>query len=319
MTKNPLLHFLLIGATLYVLSGLLPMPSGADWELRRIQVSTAEQQQLANAWLSETGRAPSTTELHATVQRHVDEEILLREALSLGLHTVDTVVRNRLVANMRFAFPNSPDDDAALLSQALDLGMHEQDLVVRRRLVQLMQMRIVSNANITEAQLRDYIARHPQRYATPHRIAFRQLYFNDDAVAGQAQARAEAQLALLQAGQTDMVKSDLFLLGEQFSLRSEKDIARQFGPDFAHAMTQVKPGQWTGPLRSPYGLHLVKVEQVEVAAEADYERVSASAAYALLNEHEQQVLREALVSLRLRYRIDVAPPPGLDEPEETTP
>lgn len=317
-TKNPLLHFLLIGAVLYALSKLMPLPSGADWDLRTIHVSVADQRQLSSAWLSETGRRPSAAELHASVQRHVDDEVLLREALRLELHTVDSVVRRRLIANMRFAFPDSQDDDAALLSQALALGMHEQDLVVRRRLVQMMQMRIVSDANISEAQLRDYIAEHPHRYATPRRFAFRHLYFNDDAATGQAQARAETQLARLQAGNTHNVTSDSFLLGEQFSLRSEKEISRQFGSDFARAITQLKPGQWAGPIRSPYGLHLVKVEQAADAAEADYERVSASAAYALLNEHEQQVLREALARLRLRYRIELAAPPTMDGSEVPT-
>lgn len=303
--RAPLLHFLLLGALLHALKPLLPLPAATDWNLQTVTVSAGELQRLQDDWTNETGRPPSPAQRQSIVQQHVDDEILVREAQKLGLHETDSVVRRRLLANMRFAFPDTPDDDAALMAQAAALGMHESDLVVRRRLVQLMQMHIVSSVNFSETELRDFIDRHPARYGQPLRFAFRHLYFNADQDPEQATRRARHVLGQLRATGEATDAGDPFLLGAEFSLRSEAGIARQFGPDFARAVAQLEPGAWAGPLASPFGLHLVRVGQVEAEQLPDYTRISTRAAYALLSEREREVLREAMVRLRLRYRVEL--------------
>jgi hypothetical protein len=303
--RAPLLHFLLLGALLHALQPLLPLPAATDWNLQTVTVSAGELQRLQDDWTTETGRRPAPEQRQSIVQQHVDDEILVREALKLGLHETDTVVRRRLLANMRFAFPDSNEADDALLTQAWALGMHERDLVVRRRLVQLMQMQIASAANFSEIELRDFIARHPGRYGQPRRFAFSHLYFNVDQDPDQALRRARSVLEQLKAGGVTSDAGDPFLLGSEFSLRSEAGIARQFGPDFAQAVTQLKPGAWSGPVQSPYGLHLVRLEQTEAEQAPDYERISTRAAYAMLSEREREVLREAMVRLRLQYRVEL--------------
>lgn len=303
--RSPLLHFLLLGAMLHALKPLWPQATGTDWDLQTIRVSAAEQQQLARTWQAETGRKPSAIELQVALQRHIEDQILLREALKLGLHQTDSVVRQRLVANMRFAFPDSTEPDEALFDQALALDMQASDLVARSRLIQLMQMRIVSQANLAEAELREYVARHPDRYAQPARVAFRHLFFSTDSPSADALQRAQQALRTLQAGEEPAPPGDPFLLGQQFSLRSQAEIARQFGPDFALTLMQLPVGSWAGPVRSPFGVHLVQIEQVEDPAPADYERVSQRAAYALLTEREQQLLRETLARLRLEYHVQL--------------
>ena len=103
--RHPLLHFLLIGALLFAGKQWLPPPPSA--ELQTIRVSATDLRRLQGEWMRETARAPTESELQSSVQRHIDEELLLREALHLGLDTTDPVARERLVMNMRFAFPES--------------------------------------------------------------------------------------------------------------------------------------------------------------------------------------------------------------------
>ncbi len=300
--KQPLLHFLMLGALFF--GARQWWTAAPDTSLLTIEISAGDVQRLRADWLRDTARVPSEAQLYASLQRHVDEEILLREALAAGLDIKDKVARERLIANMRFAFPESRKTDDELLRDARELGLNVRDIVVRRRLVQLMEMRIVGQADVTEQDLRSYVAAHPERYANRPRYAFRQVFINMDAVPRDAERRAQTLLEQLRKGSDVNAPGDPFLLGADFAPQSSAELDRAFGAGFGQALAALPPGAWAGPLRSAYGLHLVRIERVERGAPADFASVSARAAYALLAERERTVLREELTRLRQRYRIE---------------
>lgn len=311
-SKSPALHFLLLGALLFGAKQWLPLEDpGAG--LPVIRVSADDLQRLRNDWLRDTARLPTGAQLKASVERHVDDELLLREALGLGLDRTDPVARERLINNMRFAFPDSRGDDDALVDEARGLGMHSRDLVVRRRLIQLMEMRIVSGANLGEAELRDHVAQHPQRYTQPARYAFRHVFFSIDGGPENARRAATHRLKTLQATGSESISGDHFLLGNEFPARSAAEIARLFGEAFAQKLTETPVRRWAGPLRSPYGLHLVLLESIEPPMPLAFEQVQPHAAYALLAEREKAILRDELARLRARYRVEVAAPEPAEE------
>lgn len=297
--RAPLLHFLLIGGLLFVVQSWWPQ---ADETV--IVVSRAEVERLRADWLRDTARVPTEVELQLSLQRHVDEELLLQEALRLGLDARDPVARERLVGNLRFAFPDSVLDDDRLLAQARALDMHRRDFVVRRRLVQLMEMRLVGAATVGESELQAYVAAHPARYARPARYSFRHVYFmTPEGKTSDGQARACDHLARLQAGDAAAESADSFLAGHRFDSRSASEVARDFGPDFAQALVRAPAGIWSGPHASAYGLHLLKLERIEPAQPLPFDEIRARAAYAYLAEREQDLLRDELAQLRARYRI----------------
>jgi len=49
------------------------------------------------------------------------------------------------------------------------------------------------------------------------------------------------------------------MLPAEQSLDALREVSRFFGEDFAREVATIEPGQWTGPIESPYGLHLVLV------------------------------------------------------------
>lgn len=296
LLRHPLLHFLLVGVLLNVAQPWLP----GD-ETRSIVVGSTDLERLRADWLRDTARAPTEAELQLSLQRHVDEELLLQEALRLGLDATDPVARERLVGNLRFAFPDTAASDDHLLTQARALGMHRRDFVMRRRLVQLMEMRLVGAATVGEGELRQYVQSHPGRYARPARYRFRHVYFdgrNRDSL-----ARAQARLAHLRAGAVGAETADPFLAGHAFASRTASEVTRDFGPDFAQALAQAPVGDWSGPHASVYGLHLLKLEHIDPARPLPFDEIRARAAYAYLAEREKDLLREAVLRLRSRYRI----------------
>ena len=53
--------------------------------------------------------------------------------------------------------------------------------------------------------------------------------------------------------------SDPFPLGLQIRAYSQTRIVARFGKPFAEQVFNLQPGAWSGPIASPYGLHLVRV------------------------------------------------------------
>ena len=129
--REPLLHFLLLGAAIYMLYGLAG-PTVEPDEGDRITVSVGEINWLASSWEKRWNRPPTSAELAGLVDQYVRETVFYREALAMGLDRDDTIVRRRLAQKLEF------------LSQDL-----------------------IATVPPTEEELRGYFNEHMERYQLP--------------------------------------------------------------------------------------------------------------------------------------------------------
>lgn len=312
LIRQPLLHFLALGAFLLAVQRLLLPPPALPYDDTPVRVTAADVERLRADWQRDSGRAPSAAELRASIARHVDEVLLLREALRLELDLRDAVARERLLRNMRFAFPQRRAADATLLHEARALGMSAHDPVVRRRLVQMMERRLTAEVPYDAAALRAYVAAQVQGRDGGMRYAFRHVFLATDRPRADARAQALALRAQLVAGSVDaQAAGDPFLHGAVFAALSAREIAARFGADFAGALARLPPGTWSDPLASPYGLHLVRVQTRTPAPAADAQGLSAQLLAGWIEQRRAALLREQLAQLRTRYRIEAPPPDGV--------
>jgi hypothetical protein len=86
--KYKVLIFFVIGICLYLVDAV--MSADAD---KNIFVSDQEILGLISAWKSQVGRDPTNDELARIINNLIDEEILYREALLLGLDQEDTIIK----------------------------------------------------------------------------------------------------------------------------------------------------------------------------------------------------------------------------------
>ena len=162
--REPLLHFLLIGAALFVIYHWLN-PSAANSDTsRRIELTNDDIRQLEISWTAQWQRPPTPEEMRNLVEDKVRQEILYREGLALGLDRDDTIVKRRLAQKMEFL----ADDVSALRDPSLD-------------------------------ELKKWYAKNGSQFSLPSRITFRHLYFSPDKRG--AQARDAAASALEKLGQ----------------------------------------------------------------------------------------------------------------------
>ena len=263
--REPLLHFLLIGALLFAVTALRQKQS----EHAEIRITAGEVAQLAAFWETQAQRKPTAEELRGAIEERIDEEVLAREAVRLGLDRDDVIVRRRLAQKMAFV-----SDDLAVVAEP------------------------------SEDELREYFDAHRDTYTTPDLYALRHVYFNPDS---HKTLDADAQRALqkLTRGANADDVGDPFMLPRELADVSREDIVRDFGSSFADAVTGSTPGSWSGPVRSPFGVHLVKLESHTPSSEARFEDVRDQVREAYLAQKQREANAALRTKLRQQYKIVV--------------
>jgi hypothetical protein len=186
--------------------------------------------------------------------------------------------------------------------EALALGLDRDDTVIRRRLRQKMEFLGDAAAGTLapdEAELNRHFAAHRDRFTPPARITFRQVLL-DGADPAAVRARLDAGIDPLALGRAT-------LLPPAMEAAPQAAVDGTFGAGFFAAVSELRPGVWTGPVRSAFGEHLVALEVIDPATPPPIEAVRA-AVEADWRRARADALREAHYrSLRDRYRVILPP------------
>ena len=225
--KEPLLHFLLLGAAIFAAYSLVSQQTSA--EPGKIVIT---QGQLASMWegfIRTRQREPNREEWEALIRQRVREEVYYREALTLGLDKDDTIIRRRLQQKMEFV-----SDDVAAQGQP------------------------------TDAELSAYLEAHPDSFRVEQKVTFRQVFLNPDKHGKDLARDASRLLAQLnqEGGKADIsTLGDTVMLEQQYDALPAPEVGRIFGDKFAKALAALPIEQWQGPVESAYGVHLVFVTE----------------------------------------------------------
>lgn len=281
LLREPLVHFLVLGAGLFLLFNAVDDSEGDRSD--RIVVTSGQIERLAEGWARTWQRPPTPEELEGLIQDHIREEIYYREALAMGLDRDDTIVRRRLRQKLEFL-----TDD------------------------------IVAAVNPTEEQLRSYFAEHVEAFRVPSRLSFEHVYLNLDRRGDAASRDAELLLSRLNAGSTNVEPAalgDPFLLPGTFEMVSEFEVAKQFGAGFAARLAGLPVGRWAGPVESGYGLHVVWIREREESEDPLFEDVREAVEREWEAAHREEASEAFYRSLRGRYTVTVERDGTADEGE----
>ncbi len=234
--RDPIVHFIVLGALLVFIHNLWN-----DWqgiEGRTINVSASEIERLSKTWSSTSGRVPSDKDRDYIIDQYVKEEVLVREAQRLGLGEGDVIMRRRLAQKMDFLISAEGEAEEA-----------------------------------SDSELRNFYDEHKAQFASNERRSFNHVYLSPEKYGNAIESQAQQLLEQLQAGVDWKDMGDPFIQKRSYAVIPQAEVGRLFGPDFAKAIFALKQGQWSGPIGSAFGLHLVKIETVDDALQADFEAV----------------------------------------------
>ena len=275
--RQPLVQFLGLGAVIFGVHFLLRsfgLPASGPLN-RTIHITAPDLARIQRQFQRLHGRLPTQAELDGLVEGSVREEVLVREAMALGLDQDDSIVRRRLVQKMEFL--------------ALEV-----------------------TAEPTDAQLQAWFDQNRERYRRPERISFTHIYFSKDRRGEQAGEQAREALSILVAKDEPPMRApelgDPFLNGYDFVDRSSADVERAFGRSFSERVLRVPAGGWVGPIQSSYGQHLVRVLELTGSRLADFAEVKAEVIRDATAEWRNNSKQAAYENLRSKYRLVIDEP-----------
>ena len=279
LLREPLIHFLLIGSLLFGLYGLMPSAGPATAASKQVRLSQSEIAQLTLLFQSQWRRPPTPQELERLVENKVQQEILYREALAMGLDKDDEIVKRRMAQKMQFL---------------------AEDVAAARE--------------PTAAELKAWFEQNSDKFAQPPRLSFRHLYFSTDRRGERARDDAQQALAKLAGQPVDTqaaaALADPFMFQDSYRDRAPDFLAKEFGTAFALALTRLAPGSWQGPVESGFGWHLVFVDTVAPGRVPAFEEIESDVRTAWLGEQKALAWDKAYNKMRAGYTVWLpAPPP----------
>jgi hypothetical protein len=276
LLREPIVHFIALGVVLFLLAGQARHAGSPESD--KIVVTSSQIESLAIGFTRTWMRPPTQEELKGLTDDSIREEILYREAMSMGLDRDDTIVKRRM----------------------------------RQKLEFLTEDTVAQGAPPTEQELQAYLDRHQNQYREEGRLTFEHIFFNREKRGKSAATDAEAVLDRLKGRNGSHIEldtlGDAFLLPFNLVAQSGGQIGQLFGDPFSKRLAQVTPGQWTGPIESSYGLHLVRVDEQIPGNVLPLATVHDAVLREVMNERRRRALDIAYAKLQQRYNIVIEPP-----------
>jgi peptidyl-prolyl cis-trans isomerase C len=283
--REPLVHFLMLGAALFAISRIVKPATDRTGPSRQIVLSLDELRQIQVGFAAQWQRPPNEREMLALLENRIKEEILYREALAMGLDKDDTIVRRRMAQKMEFL--------------AEDVSTAREP---------------------TTEELKAWFAKNTALFTQPARVTFRHLYFSPDRRGKSAWSDATAALGKLAGKPAGWAGAaaigDPFMFQNYLADRTPEQIAKDFGPPFAKALFVEKPGAWSGPIESGYGWHVVFVDSLTPERAPSFEEIEPDVKTAWLARRKAEAWDEAYRKMRAKYELVLpAPPPAPQTPK----
>jgi len=277
LLREPLLHFMVLGAVLFVGYAYLKPDTKAESSYE-IALTLEELAQLQMLYEAQWRRSPTPEEFSAMVENKVRQEVLYREALAMGLDKNDEIVKRRMAQKMQFI----AEDLAAAQEPATE-------------------------------ELRAWYAENSDKFSMPKRLSFRHLYFSPDSRGAQAYDDAVSSLAKLDDQPVDSqladTLADRFMYQDYYADQTSISLAKEFGPQFAVAVAELTPGSWQGPIESGFGWHLVYVDSLVPGRVPAFEEIERDVKTAWLGVQKEIAWRKAYKEMRAKYAVLLPAPP----------
>jgi len=262
--KKPICQFLILGLLAYALQ---------QWAGPQalIAVTPNKISLLKSQWQTSTGLQADPARLKALVDVYVEEEILFREALNSNLHE-HPQLKSRMVKIAEFLeLGSAGDNDEALYVKAIDAGLHNNDALTRSMMISSVRNSISNKPELitlSKEQINQYYRDNVDRYVSQASLSFEHVFVsknrNLDSKNNAEALRSHEDFSSTESNSLASL-GDPFIKGYGFSGLTMDKLTELMGAEFSKDVGQLSVGEWSKPIESVYGWHLVLVKEINPA------------------------------------------------------
>ena len=272
-TAQPVVQFMGIGLVMFLINTyILQADSSKNENEYNVFLTAGEVKSMEQIWLSKWQRPPTELELEGMINQRVEEAILFKEAVKIGLDKNDDIIRQRMSQKLEFLSNDLVKPDSA-----------------------------------TAEEVRLYFDENIENYTSPANITISQLFVNPKTHGDQLEKEINKRLEKL--NKMDASSSDISKYGDQFSLqtyypdKSQLELAKLYGTAFATNIFELETNKWLGPVNSQYGAHLVYVNHKNQAVVPEFDNVKELVIVDLQREKQEKLNNLYLDGILSRYKV----------------
>ncbi|MBT8386452.1 MAG: hypothetical protein KJO12_03490, partial [Ignavibacteria bacterium] len=141
--KESIIHFLVIGALIFIISGIIEKDYvGEEYQ---IEITKQKIESMFKRWLAQLKRMPTQEEFDVYIDNYLENEILYREAKTMGLDKEDVIIKQRMVQKIEFLTND-----------------------------------LISISEPTDEEVKEYFDENSDKYTIPGKIDFAHIFFSTD-------------------------------------------------------------------------------------------------------------------------------------------
>jgi hypothetical protein len=171
---------------------------------------------------------------------------------------------------------------------------------------------VVESLSPSDAELEKYLRVNASRFEIDAMMAFQQIFLNPDRHGDRIDQDAAAILQGLRTNPAmdPATQGDASLLPSELPLTAKTSIGQTFGAEFADALVMATSGQWAGPLKSGFGLHIVRVAERKAGRTPSLGEVRDAVVREWSNDKRKELEDGRLRELLKRYEVTIENSPG---------
>jgi len=268
LLKEPFLHFILIGAAMFLLYGLV---SDKKDSKNTIVINDFDVSSIISKWEMQWKRPPTEKELQSLINLNIKQEVFYQEALKMNLDHNDEIIKRRLAQKMQFL----SNDIAAMMEP-------------------------------TDEVLKEYFQKNSDKYLTPTSYSLYQITFSPDKRENNFKDAEETLKQFPNASFKEMNgKGDNLPFSYFFADINADELGLQLGSKFPEALQKSETNKWLGPVPSGFGYHLVYITKKTKPQSPPFESVRKAVVRDYEYNNQKEIDEAIYKELKKKYEIEI--------------
>jgi parvulin-like peptidyl-prolyl isomerase len=309
--RMPLRSMLFAGLLILGVSRILtsPLPTLIiDAELIERRIAT---------WSAQMEQTPDDDQLSLIIKQATREQVLLKEAFNRNLQDLPQVKRRiEQLTNiaMQSEYKESDLKDLMIIKEFREQALRADPVIhnfLRNSMILILE-KALPPISISESDIAEYYRTHQLEFTYPERRSIKHVYIAKSVTDNATEiSNLREQLINLTIDYPNALEaSDRFYGAKFLAPKTYDEIAGIFGNQFAETTWKLPQRQWSQPVSSAFGEHLVWVEGILPLKQLSLEESSNEINAKLVDQKRNSLLHDATTQLIDSYQVIIEYPYG---------
>ncbi len=248
----------------------------------------------------------------AALDSLVNKKLIEQKIRELDIKVSDDEVRQAIEDVKKTNNITDENLQAALAARGISFDAYKAQLKEQLERLRLISLEVRSKIQISDKEIEEYYTAHAGSFQVDEAFHARQIFFAIPPKATEVEQKrivekAEKVLREAQGG------ADFAELARKYSDDASGKEGGDLGflkkgdllKDFENALVSLKPGEVSGLIRTPAGIHIIKLEEYRSGKQQNFESVKREIEDLLFKQKSEERFNEWLEGLRKKAAIEI--------------